>query len=67
MIELVFWSFVITLPPLLLSVGIRILSVLAEVITWYGARREALSRHIEPTFQCVARRVNRPESFGHGV
>lgn len=67
MIELVFWSFVITLPLLLISVGVRTLSILAEVFAWYGDRRVDLDRRVEPTFQCVARGVRRPESFGHGV
>jgi hypothetical protein len=67
MIELVFWSFVITLPLLLLSVGVRTLSILAEVFAGYGDRRVGVDRHIEPTFQCVSRGISRPESFGHGI
>jgi hypothetical protein len=67
MMELVFWSFVVTLPPLVVSVGARLVSGLADLFTWYGVRRVALDRHAQPTFPCVARRVRRPESLGHGV
>jgi hypothetical protein len=67
MMELVIWSFVVTLPPLVFSVVVRILSVLAQVLTWYGARRVSLDRRAQPSFHCVGRRVRGPESIGHGV
>jgi hypothetical protein len=67
MMELVFWSFVVTLPPLVLSVGVRTLAILADVFAWYGARQVDFARHAEPTVHCVARGVRLPESCGHGA
>jgi hypothetical protein len=67
MMELVLWSFVVTLPPLVFSVVARMLSVLGDLSASYGRRRVALRRHSQPTFYDVARRVRRPESFGHGI
>jgi len=67
MMELVFWSFVVSLPPLLFSIVVRILSASADLIAWHGWRQAAPIQHAPPTFHCVARQVRRPESFGHGV
>ena len=67
MMELVFWSFVVTLPPLVLSVVVRIVSVIADLFARCGWWPVSMHRHSQPTYHCVGRRVRRPESFGHGV
>jgi hypothetical protein len=67
MMELVFWTFVVTLPPLVLSVGARTLAVLAEVFAWYAARRVDLDRHARATVYRVARGLRMQESCGHGA
>jgi hypothetical protein len=67
MMELVFWTFVVTLPPLVVSVVAMIPSVLADLLAWRGWRRIAEHRQSQPHFHCVAPHVGRPESFGHGI
>jgi hypothetical protein len=66
MMELVLGSFVVALPPLILSVGARTVELVAEVFERYGAHHVALERRAEPTLSGVARRICRPENCGHG-
>ncbi len=64
MIDLVYGSFLATLIPIVLHVGVRIVSAVAAALTWRDDQPVVLSRHTHFTFFSPA--SGRPEHFKHG-
>ena len=71
MMELVFWSFVVALPPLVFTVLARILAFSADLYARYGCPTEKPrcidSHRSQPSNVSPKPMLRRPESFGHGV
>ncbi len=68
MLELVYWSFVITLPPFLLSIGLQVVSALSTMFATHDRLPVVPNRHARPAFPNVTPRgMHRPEGLGHGI
>jgi hypothetical protein len=66
MIDLVVWSFLAALLPIVLHVSVRILSAAAGALVWRDDRPVLLNRHPHVTFHVLSPASGRPENFKHG-
>ena len=66
MIDLVFWSFVVALVPIALSVGSWAIAVVAGPLGPPDGRPSVLRQEFRPLPHAVTRRISRTGGFGHG-
>jgi hypothetical protein len=66
MIDLVVWSFLAALLPIVLHVCVRILSAVAGAFVWRDEQPILLNRHTHFTFRFLSPASGRPEHFKHG-
>jgi hypothetical protein len=64
MIDLVYWSFLAALLPIVLHVCVRILSAAAGALAWREEQPLLLNRHAH--FPMLSPTSGRPEHFKHG-
>jgi hypothetical protein len=66
MVELVVWSFLAALLPVVLHVCVRTLSAVAGALVWCSERPVLLNRHPHGTFRFLSPASGRAENFKHG-
>ncbi len=66
MIELVFWSFMVALLPIALSLGSRLLTSVAAPFSPPADRPFVLDRHFHPVHPYASQPIGRSGRIGHG-
>jgi hypothetical protein len=66
MVDLVYWSFLAALLPIVLHVCVRILSAAAGAVAWRDDRPVLSNRHPHLTFRFLSPASGLPENFKHG-